>query len=74
MVWCSKGDRAGSLLTIWHCKGKHDKVNPDLGLGSVDLRVQGISTGVLELTQVKPPTHFHCVLHAKRGWVGPDSM
>ena len=23
---------------------------------------------------VKPPIHFHCVLHAKRGWVGPDSM
>ena len=23
---------------------------------------------------VKPPKHFHCVLHAKRGWVGPDSM
>ena len=22
---------------------------------------------------VKPPIHFHCVLHA-RGWVGPDSM
>ena len=23
---------------------------------------------------VNPPIHFHCVLHAKRGWVGPDSM
>ena len=23
---------------------------------------------------VKPPIHLHCVLHAKRGWVGPDSM
>ena len=23
---------------------------------------------------VKPPIHFNCVLHAKRGWVGPDSM
>ena len=23
---------------------------------------------------VKPPIHFHCLLHAKRGWVGPDSM
>ena len=23
---------------------------------------------------VKPPLHFHCVLHAKRGWVGPNSM
>ena len=23
---------------------------------------------------VKPPIHFHCVLHAKRGWVGPVSM
>ena len=23
---------------------------------------------------VKPPIHFHCVFHAKRGWVGPDSM
>ena len=23
---------------------------------------------------VKPPIHFHYVLHAKRGWVGPDSM
>ena len=23
---------------------------------------------------VKPPIYFHCVLHAKRGWVGPDSM
>ena len=20
------------------------------------------------------PIHFHCVLHAKRGWLGPDSM
>ena len=26
------------------------------------------------LVGVKPPIHFHCVLHAKRGWVGPDSM
>ena len=23
---------------------------------------------------VKPPIHFHCVVHAQRGWVGPDSM
>ena len=23
---------------------------------------------------VKPPIHFHCVLHAKRGKVGADSM
>ena len=23
---------------------------------------------------VKPPIQFHCELHAKRGWVGPDSM
>ena len=23
---------------------------------------------------VQPPIHFHCVLHAKRGLVGPDSM
>ena len=23
---------------------------------------------------LKPPIHFHRVLHAKRGWVGPDSM
>ena len=23
---------------------------------------------------VKPPIHFHCVLHAKWGWVGPDIM
>ena len=23
---------------------------------------------------VKPHIHFHCVLHAKRGWVGPDSI
>ena len=23
---------------------------------------------------VKPPIHFHCVLLAKKGWVGPDSM
>ena len=23
---------------------------------------------------VKPPIHSHCVLHAKRGWVGPYSM
>ena len=23
---------------------------------------------------LKPPIHFHCVLHAKRGWVGSDSM
>ena len=24
--------------------------------------------------EVKPPIHSHCVFHAKRGWVGPDSM
>ena len=24
--------------------------------------------------EVQSPIHFHCVLHAKRGWVGPDSM
>ena len=24
--------------------------------------------------EVKPPIHFHCILHAKRGWVGPDSL
>ena len=23
---------------------------------------------------VKLPIHFRCVLHAKRRWVGPDSM
>ena len=23
---------------------------------------------------VKPPIHFHCVFHAKMGWVGPDSI
>ena len=23
---------------------------------------------------VKPPIHFHCVLHAEMGWVGLDSM
>ena len=23
---------------------------------------------------VKPPSHFHCVLHAKREWVGSDNM
>ena len=23
---------------------------------------------------VKPPIHSLCVVHAKRGWVGPDSM
>ena len=23
---------------------------------------------------VKPHIHFDCVLHAKRGWVDPDSM
>ena len=23
---------------------------------------------------VKPPIHFYCVLHAKRGGGGPDSM
>ena len=23
---------------------------------------------------VKPPIYFYCVLQAKRGWVGPDSM
>ena len=23
---------------------------------------------------VKPPRYFHCVLHAKRGWVVPDGM
>ena len=23
---------------------------------------------------VKPPIHFHCVLHAESGWVGPGSM
>ena len=22
----------------------------------------------------KPPIHFHCVLHAKSGWVGLDSL
>ena len=24
--------------------------------------------------EVKPSIHFHCVLHAKKGWVGPDRM
>ena len=53
MCW-SKGDRAGSLLIIWHCKAKHDKGNPDLRVGSVDMWVQGIRTGVLEITLFQP--------------------
>ena len=23
---------------------------------------------------LKTPIHFHCILHAKKGWVGSDSM
>ena len=50
MVLCLKqGDRAGSLGIIRHCKWKHNKGNPDLRLGSVDLCVREKSTGVLEL-------------------------
>ena len=33
-----------------------------------------ISTTLLTLLTVKPPIHFHYVLHAKKGGGGPDSV
>ena len=33
-----------------------------------------VRTHLVGVGGVKPPIHFHCVLHAKRGRGGPDSM
>ena len=41
-------------------------------LNSLILNIEHISLYALKFP--KPPIHFHCVLQAKRGGEGPDSM
>ena len=45
-------------------------MSEDVGYGAFHL----VHTHLGGVGGVKPPIHFHCILHAKWGWVGPDSM